>query len=395
MERDGLMTKARKDQTESARPQPPIGLNAHRLLRREWPLSVTVTTSVLFVVFGSRWLADLSHPLWFGFMLGWLFGAILISALAIVRHAEHLASQLGEPLGTLILTLSVTGMEVMMIAAVMYTGQGSSSLARDAMFATVMIVLNGMVGLSLLLGGLRYHEQTYNLQGANAFLAVIVPLAVLGLVLPALTVSSPGPTFSPLQATFLIVMSTSLYGVFLAIQNLRHRDYFVMPDGLRTSERSTSIVQGAESMRTHALFLLAYLLPLIVLSKQLAVPIHHSIHVLQAPPALGGLLVAVLILSPESLGAARAALANQLQRSVNILLGSVLATISLTIPAVLIIGLVTGTTIVLGLDPVDRTLLVLTFAVSMLTFSIERTNVLLGAVHLLLFLAYLMLIFEK
>ncbi|HZC00422.1 MAG TPA: hypothetical protein VE844_03375 [Gammaproteobacteria bacterium] len=128
------------------------------------------------------------------------------------------------------LTLSVTGIEVMIISAVMLTGEGSAVLARDAMFAVVMIVLNGMVGLSLLLGGLRYHEQTYNLQGANAFLAVIVPLAVLGLVLPNFTMSSPGPTFSPLQAIFLTIMSAGLYGVFLAIQNVRHRDYFILPD---------------------------------------------------------------------------------------------------------------------------------------------------------------------
>lgn len=147
-------------------------------------------------------------------------------------------------MGTVILTLSVTGIEVMMIAAFMYTGNGNASLARDAMFAVVMIVLNGMVGLSLLLGGLRYHEQTYNLQGANAFLAVIVPLAVLGLALPSYTISSPGPTFSPHQSTFLIVMSLGLYGVFLAIQNLRHRDYFVAPRS--QSKRKMALLHQTE-----------------------------------------------------------------------------------------------------------------------------------------------------
>ena len=285
-----------------------------------------------------------------------------------------------------------------MIAAVMYAGHGNSSLARDAMFAVVMIVLNGMVGLSLLLGGLRYHEQTYNLQGANAFLAVIVPLAALGLVLPNYTVSSPGPTFSTLQATFLIVMSLGLYGVFLAIQNLRHRDYFVAPRPVESVDGQRAEGHGDHRVRPvayHLPLLLTYLLPLVILSKQLAVPINYGIRVLDAPPALGGFLVAVLILAPESLGAARAALANQLQRSVNILLGSVLATISLTIPAVLTIGFITGQTIILGLDAVDTILLLLTLGVSTLTFASARTNVLLGAVHLLLFLAYLMLIFEK
>src|SRR5262249_38332654 len=154
---------------------------------------------------------------------------ILLSAVAVVRHAESLAIKLGEPLGTLVLTLSVIGIEVMMIGAVMATGPGNVTLARDAMFAVLMIVLNGMIGLCLLVGGLRYHERPYNLQGANAFLAVIVPLAVLSLVLPNYTVTTPGPILSPPQATFLIVMWVGLYGVFLAIQTSRHRDYFLPP----------------------------------------------------------------------------------------------------------------------------------------------------------------------
>ncbi len=359
-------------------------------IRREWPIGMAWLTTALFLAFGSGWLRDLSNPWWFAFLLIWLFGAILSSAFAVVRHAEALAEMLGEPFGTLLLTLAVTGIEVAMIASVMYAGSGSAALARDAMFAVVMIVLNGMVGLSLVLGGLRHHEQTYNLQGANAFLAVIVPLAVLGLVLPNYTTSSPGPTFSPLQAAFLIVMSLGLYAVFLGIQNVRHRAYFI-------ASQDGAVHEGAAnySRTVHGLMLAAYLVPVVVMAKQLGKPIHHGIAVLHAPPALGGLLVAALILSPESLSAVRAALANQLQRSVNILLGSVLATIGLTVPAVLTIGFVTGQTIVLGVDPVDTTLLLLTLAISTLTFASTRTNVLLGAVHLLLFLAYLMLVFEK
>ncbi len=257
-------------------------------------------------MFGQTWLADLSNAAWFFVILAWLFTVILVSAFAVVRHAESLAVKLGEPLGTLVLTLSVTGIEVMMIAAMMYTGHGNPSLARDAMFAVVMIVLNGMVGLSLLLGGLRYHEQTYNLQGANAYLAVIVPLAVLGLILPNFTVSSPGPTFSPSQAAFLIVMSIGLYGVFLAIQNLRHREYFMSPSSAETTTGHVSTGQHGDmevrSVAYHTSLLVIYLLPLIILSKQLAIPIDYSIRVLRAPSALGGFIVAVLILAPESLG---------------------------------------------------------------------------------------------
>ncbi|HEX9455240.1 MAG TPA: calcium:proton antiporter [Candidatus Binatia bacterium] len=364
------------------------------LFGREWPLLANAVTAVLFHLFGDRWLADLSSASWYFLMFFWLFGVILFSAFAVVRHAELLARQLGEPLGTLVLTLAVTGIEVMLIAAVMLTGKGNPALARDAMFAVVMVIMNGMVGVALLLGGLRYHEQTYNLRGANAFLAVIVPLAVLGLILPNITVSSPGPTLSQLQSAFLIVMSIGLYGVFLAIQNLRHQDYFVMPV-MEAHEQQEPAPSENGSLAAPMILLFAYLAPLAVLAKRMAAPIDYGINVLGAPAALGGTVVAVLILSPESLAAVRAALANQLQRAVNILLGSVLATISLTIPAVLVVGFVTGRAIILGLEPVNILLLLLTLAVSTLTFASARTNVLLGAVHLLLFVSYLVFIFEN
>lgn len=366
--------------------------------KTEWPLPISVATAVVFLVFGAQWLDPSSGAVMLGLLSLGLFAVITLSSFAVVRHAEHIADKVGEPLGTLVLTLAVTGIEVMIIAAVMYTGQGNVTMARDAMFAVVMIVLNGMVGVSLILGGLRHHEQTYNLQGANAFLAVIVPLAVLGLVLPNFTLSSAAATFSSLQATFLIFMSLALYGVFLTIQNLRHREYFVAPGANPGSvEDNTHGMHGVShrSIAFHAVLLLCYLLPLVVLSKQLAVPINYAIDVLHAPAALGGLAVAIIVLSPESMSAVRAALNNQLQRSVNILLGSVLATISLTIPAVLTIGFLTGQSVVLGLDAVDRTLLILTLGISMLTFASARTNVLLGAVHVLLFLAYLLLIFDR
>ena len=365
---------------------------------REWPLLVTISATVVFLLFGGTWLSDLTRPLKFASLFLALFFIILLAAFSVVRHAESLAIKLEEPLGTLVLTLSVTGIEVSIIAASMFTGKGHPTLARDSMFAVVMIVLNGMVGLSLLLGGWRYHEQSYNLQGANAFLAVIIPLAVLGLVLPSFTTSSPGPTFSTPQATFFIVMSVGLYCVFLAIQNTRHRPYFMWP--IRESEESFSLKSDdrngheVRSVSFHTALLLLYFGPLVILAKQLALPIDHGIRVLGASPVLGGLLVAVLVLAPESLAAARAALINELQRSINILLGSVLATISLTIPALLTLGLMTGKTITLGLEPVDQVLLLLTLLLSTMTFSRSRTNVLQGAVHVLLFLAYLMLIFE-
>ena len=369
-----------------------------RLWRREWGLALPAVTTVLFLIFGNRWLADLSSTAWFAFVLLWLVGTILVSALAVVRHAEGIAEQVREPLGTLVLTLAMSGMEMLMIAAVMYSGKGAPSLARDTMMAIVMIVLNGLVGASLLVGGLRYREQVYNLYGPNAFLGVLLPLSVLGLVLPRFTRSSAGPTLSSLQSIFLITMSVGLYGVFLAIQTRRHRDYFIGPEGGGEADHAPSAHAHAAntglSAGKHGLLLITYAVPVVILAKQIARPIDHAINELGAPAALGGLLVAVLILSPESLAAVRAARANQLQRSMNLALGTALSSISLTIPAVLAIGLVTGTPIILGLQPPEIVLLLLSLGVSIVTFALERTNVLQGAIHLLLFLAYLMLIFD-
>lgn len=365
---------------------------------KEWPLAVSGATTLLFMLFGPQWLADLTNPLWFALMLLWPFVTILLSAFALVRHAESIAAKLGEPFGTLVLTLAVTGLEAMMIAALMYTGPSESSVARDTMFAVIMIVLNGLVGLCLLLGGLRYREQTLNLYGANTFLAVIIPLAVLVLVMPTFTTSTPSMTSSPLQSVFLIAMSIGLYCTFLALQTRWHREYFIV----QSSSESASLEEDAHyhglgeirSLPYHLTLMIVYMLPVLILAKQMAKPIDYGVSALGAPPALGGFIVAALILAPESLAAVRAALANHLQRSINLSLGSVLASISLTIPAVLTIGFVSDKTIILGLDPVGIVLLAMSMLVSIVTFMLPRTNVLLGAVHLLMFLAYLVLLFD-
>ena len=360
--------------------------------RAEAPLAPIVATTVLFLLFGKGWLADLSNPLWLGFHFLWLFAVILWAALKVVHHAECLAVKLGEPYGTLILTLSVITIEVMMITTLMLHGGENPALARDTMFAVIMIVMNGLVGLALLLGALRHREQTYNLQGANAYLSVIIPLAVLALVVPDYTVSTAAPTLSGFQAAFVVVMCVALYGTFLAIQTVRHAGYFTAGDGPQGDEHGHDGLV-IRSLPFHAVMLLAYMLPLVLLAKKIAVPLEYGIETFALPVALGGFVVAALVLTPEAIGAIESALANRLQRSVNILLGSVLATIGLTVPAVLVVSLVTGQTVELGLQNADFVLLVLTLAVSVVTFSAARTNVLQGMVHLILFLAYMMLIF--
>ena len=367
-----------------------------KTLRAEAPLAVVIATTLAFLAFGQDWLSDLSDPLWLALMFGWLFAVILWAALKVVHHADCLAIKLGEPYGTLILTLSVISIEVLMIAALMLSGGNNPTMARDTMFAVVMIVLNGMVGLTLLLGALRHREQHYNLQGANAYLSVIIPLALLTLLLPDLTVSTSTPSLTGFQSAFLIVICIALYGTFLAIQTLRHRGYFIDDNVNAEAGNADRSGHGAPMLRSvpvHALLLLAYLVPVVLLAKKLAVPIDYGIDVLSLPAALGGFIVAALVLTPEAVGAVQAALANRLQRAVNIFLGSVMATIGLTVPAVLAISLATGKSVELGLQGADILMLAVTLLVAMVTFSAARTNLLQGVVHLTLFLAYLMLIF--
>jgi Ca2+:H+ antiporter len=365
---------------------------------REWPLALAVFTLTFALLGKNQIAAALQQPVGLIAMLAIICGVILAAAIAIVRHADVLAHRLGEPAGTLLLTLAITGLEVAMVAFVMSTGTDKPTLARDTMFAVVMLVLNGFMGLALMLGGLRHHEQQYNLQSANAFLVMIVPLTVLGLILPDFTHTTPGPTLSTFQMIFLSLMSVGIYAVFLFVQNRRHRGFFMMPDEkaeVKAEEKATELPHhSSRPTLYHATMLAFYGLPLVLLAKQMAAPLDAMVLKLGAPPALGGFIMALLVLTPESIAAIRASLANRLQRSVNILLGSVLASIGLTIPLVITVSLITGRSLTLGLDDVDIVMLALTLLTSTLTFSLPRTNVLLGCVHLLLFGAYLMLLFE-
>jgi Ca2+:H+ antiporter len=359
-------------------------------IRREWFLGFSVATSLVFLLTDGAPLGSLARPAALSVVFLWLFGTILGSAMSAVRHADHLAARLGEPYGTLILTISVTFIEVVSIAAVMLHGKNSPTLARDTLFAVVMIVLNGMVGLSLLLGGWRHHEQHYNLQGANAYLGVIIPLVVLTLILPNFTQTTPGPTLSVAQQVFLAVAAISLYATFLAMQTGRHRSYFA----LEAASGHHATQAPHPTLLPHAALLIAYMVPVVVLADELAHPVDYLIGTLHAPVALGGAIMAVLVATPEAIGAVRAATQNDLQRSVNIFLGSVLATISLTVPAMILVSNLIGRDIALGLEHTDTVMLLLTLAVSVVTFASGRTNVIQGAVHLILFATYLLLIVQ-
>jgi Ca2+:H+ antiporter len=310
-----------------------------------------------------------------------------------VRHADYLAVKCGEPYGTLILTLSAISIEVMMISAAMLHGANNPTLARDMMFAVIMIALAGLVGLSLLLGGLRHHEQHYNIQGTSAYLNTIMALAVLGLVLPNYTTSLSGPKFSTAQEIFLVVTSLSLYAIFLVIQTKRHSEYFVESQSDVATVDAGHDQMQMRSTTYHVVMLVLYLIAVVVLAEKFAFPLDNAIEHFGMPQALGGAIVAGLVLAPEALSGINAAMRNHLQRSVNILQGSVLASIGLTIPAVLIIGLTTKRSVMLGIEGGNLPLLLLTLAVSVVTFASGKTNVLQGCIHLLLFAVFLLLIF--
>ncbi len=361
-------------------------------VRAESPLVISLATAAIFFGTGSRLVENIAHPFWLLVIFLWLFVAVLWSAISVVRHADCLAIKCGEPYGTLVLTLAAISIEVVMVSTAMLHGVNNPTLARDAMFAVIMIALNGLVGLSLLLGGLRHREQHYNLQGTNSYLNVIMTLAVLGLVLPNFTTSTSGPTLSGEQQIFLAVMSIALYGIFLLIQTMRHRQYFVETKHAAAAELGHHQLR-MRSTAFHAVMLFLYLIAVVLLAEKFAIPLDNGIERFGMPQAFGGAIIAALVLAPEALSAIGATLGNQLQRSVNILLGSVLATIGLTIPAILTIGLITKRSVALGVEGGNLPLLVLTLAVSLVTFASGRTNVLQGCIHLMLFGVFLLLIF--
>jgi Ca2+:H+ antiporter len=358
----------------------------------EWFVGISLFTCLIFALKGPLIYSYLDSPSVLAFVFFWLFAVILGSALSVVRHAEYLAGLLGEPYGTLVLTLSVTFIEVMSISAVMLHGENNPTLVRDTLMAVIMIILNGMVGLSLLVGAWKHKEQHYNLQGANAYLGVILPLAVLALILPDYTVTTAGPTLSRAQQWTLALILVGLYSVFLAVQTRRHRGYFSLDEeGVEQHETTPS---GGRSLPYHVLLLAIYITPVVYLAEQLAHPVDYLTETLHAPQALTGIVIAVMVATPEAIGAVRAALVNHMQRSVNIFLGSVLSTIGLTVPAMLLVSNLTRHPIALGLEHTDLVLLLLTLALSMLTFASGRTNVLQGVVHLLLFVTFLLLIVQ-
>jgi Ca2+:H+ antiporter len=357
-----------------------------------------------FQLFGDSLLGLLGAALPSTLVFAWLLGVIVWAAFGVVHEAEELAHRFGEPYGTLILTLSIVIIEVALIAAVMLGAKGAPTLGRDTMFAVLMIVLNGVVGLGLLIGGLRHREQTYKLSGATAYLAVIIPLTVIALILPNFTTSTADGTLTTFQAICFSLFTLALYGSFLILQTGRHSEFFTEPDewqGTHAKPKPATPKRDAGDHQTsggsnllHVGLLLANILPIVILAKSLAQVLDFGIARLGAPPALGGILIALVVFTPECITALRAINANQLQRAINLCLGASASTLGLTVPAVLGIGLITGQPVVLGLSATNMIILAMTLMLSTLTFSGPRTTMLEGAVHLCVFFVFLVLVFS-
>ncbi|MBU3735525.1 MAG: calcium/proton transporter [Methylobacterium sp.] len=341
-------------------------------------------------------LHEIDHLLLLGGLATLIFMAMLASIFAVTRHAEHLAEQLREPLGTLVLTLSIALIEVSLMLIIMMGGQQNPTMLRDTVLATLMITLNGMVGLSLVAGGWRHHEQTFNLRGALAYLHLIAPISLILLVMPNRTLSSPGPSLIPVQEGFLGGLCVLAYALFLVMQTTRHKSLFDHSDPEDDLPRAPVNHAGQASRSAiirSATGLVLAVAPIVLLAEFLGDFIDFGIEEMGAPNALGGFLIALLVLIPEGLGAYRAALANRMQRAVNICLGSALSTIALTVPVMLIAAGLYDNALILGLEGANSTLLLASIVTAVISLVNGRTSMLQGNVHVMLFFSYLFFIF--
>ncbi len=329
-----------------------------------------------------------------GPFLAVLCGIGLIGAVfAAVHHAEVIAHRVGEPFGTLVLAVAVTIIEASLILSMMVAGGDHMAvLPRDTIYAAVMIICTGVVGLCVLVGGLAHREQSFRAEGAGAGLAALIVMAALTLVLPAFTTTTPGGTYSTAQLGFVAVTSVALWAIFVFIQTVRHRDYFIpLIDATNPELRAEPPTIRA----TWASFglLIASLVTVVGLAKMLSPTIERAVELAGAPRAVVGIAIAMLVLLPETWAAVRAARANRLQTSMNLAIGSALACIGLTIPVVVLAAVTLSLPLVLGLEAKDLVLLAVTFVVSTITLGSGRTHMMQGAVHLVLFAAFLFLAF--
>jgi Ca2+:H+ antiporter len=361
-----------------------MGDHDHDLNRMPWWCLAAPLTAIMLV--GAK-LAHLISPT-NSIVVTLAIVVLLAAVFAAVHHAEVLAVKTGEPFGSILLALAITSIEVGLIILVMVSGSaGADVIARDTVFSVVMIVLNGIVGLCLISGAARHYEQEFHVEGASAILSVIATLAIISMVLPNYTLTTPGPTFAPVQLLFVSAVSLILYLLFVFVQTVRHRDNFV----IETGDVHHSVAPTAKTTVVSAILLAISLVAVIQLAKFLTPVVEGAVARSGLPIAVVGVVIAMLVLLPEGLTALKAARRNRLQTSLNASLGSAAASIGLTIPIVGAVSVYLGQPLALGLGPEPTLLLLLTLFVSTLTFATGRTTVLQGAVHLVIFGVFLFL----
>ena len=348
-----------------------------------WTWLIPVVSLVLF-------LAALAVGV--GPVLAVLCGAVLVGAVvAAVHHAEVVAHRVGEPLGTLVLALAVTAIEAALILSMMIAGGADMAvLPRDAIYSAVMIICTGVVGLCLLVGGLAHREQTFRVEGAGAGLAALIVMSTLTLVLPVFTTTTPGGTYSNSQLAFVAVASAALWAIFVFIQTVRHRDYFIPVTDAANPDVHAEPPTDREAWVSFGLLLVS-LVAVVGLAKVLSPTIEWLVETANAPRVVVGIIISTLVLLPETFAAVRAARADRLQSSMNLAIGSALACIGLTVPVVVLASTAFGLPLVLGLEPKDMAMLAVTFLMGAVTLGTGRTHIMQGAVHLVLFGAFLFL----
>ncbi|MBS0555901.1 MAG: ionic transporter y4hA [Proteobacteria bacterium] len=321
-----------------------------------------------------------------------LVAGLVANVIASVHHAEVIAHRVGEPFGTLVLALAVTVIEVALIVSMMLSGgPETAGLARDTVFAAVMIILNGLIGASLLVGGRKHHVQEFKLEGINAALGTLTVIVMFTLVVPNYSTSAPGPVYTSAQLLFVAAATLALFAAFTVFQTVRHRDYF-LPGGDEDGDPSATRPTSSEALISLA-FLLIALVVVVLSAKGISPAIEAGLQAAGAPAATVGILIAAIVLLPESVAAIRAAHANRLQTSLNLAIGSAIASIGLTVPTVAVLSLLMDWHLALGLDTKSTVLLVLSLFVVSISLRTGRTTMLPGVVHLVIFAAYLFLSF--
>ncbi|UYY87799.1 calcium:proton antiporter [Alcaligenes sp. SMD-FA] len=350
---------------------------------------------VLFMIFGGQWLGDSLNGTTAAIVFLALFVTILAASFGVVREADHLAHQLGEPYGTLILTLSIVLIEVILIASVLLGPGDFPSIGRDSIYAVMMIILNLITGLCLIAGAARNGDQEFNRQGTHTYLSMIVLLTSVGLILPNYTRNAG--EFSTTQAIGISVLTGLTYAIFLYLQMGSRRHDYVQPNQTVQSAKDKAPTprdpQATRAMLIRSLVLIALILPIVLLAHDLAIVTDYGIAASGAPVAVGGVLIAIIVFTPESITAIKAAMNNEMQRAINLCLGAFVSTVGLTVPVVLMIGLITGKQVIMGISNTETVLFLITALLSILSFSGKRTSPIQGYLHLMVFVVFGLLLF--